>query len=407
MIVLLAPHSTSLSGGYIYNQNITAELPNDRFRYVQLPRQAAADSSARTGSADEVSSALNSTSAPPPPQQLADFGVPPDATLLLDSLYFAFPDWVEELAGIHGGSLAMLVHYLPSLDPTTVGPVVKAKCRAEIRCMSCCDRIVVTSRYMQAEIRRVMAQEGSYRGFQSGGSEPDGCKSPHNRTVTVAPPGRTKSQPASGHRATPNGRIGTSERVAASSSTERSALQLLTVANWTAAKNHAYLLPLLEEFKELNWNWKIFGQADENGSLLEDFMQLAAECDLSERIRVEPQISPQQVDQQLQKADLFLYPSRFESYGMIIAEALSAGVPVIANHTGGIPEVVGDGPAAILCKSRDEHSARKEWHRALRKLMTDETARAEMRRAAVERARSLPNWSSTANTIFKALERDS
>ena len=46
--------------------------------------------------------------------------------------------------------------------------------------------------------------------------------------------------------------------------------------------------------------------------------------------------------------DLFLLPSESESFGMAALEAMASEVPVIATHTGGLPEVVTDGDAGYL-----------------------------------------------------------
>ncbi|HUF65478.1 MAG TPA: N-acetyl-alpha-D-glucosaminyl L-malate synthase BshA [Gemmatimonadaceae bacterium] len=51
----------------------------------------------------------------------------------------------------------------------------------------------------------------------------------------------------------------------------------------------------------------------------------------------------------LADADLFLLPSRSESFGLSALEALASGVPVIATRTGGLPEVVNDGETGFLC----------------------------------------------------------
>lgn len=51
----------------------------------------------------------------------------------------------------------------------------------------------------------------------------------------------------------------------------------------------------------------------------------------------------------LADADLFLLPSRNESFGLSALEALASGVPVIATRTGGLPEVVNDGKNGFLC----------------------------------------------------------
>src|SRR6056297_662003 len=111
MVVLLAPGSTSFSGGYLYNQHLASELPAERFWYLQLPwRDSQVHAPHHT--------LKKPLKMPPTPYELASFGIPPTASLLIDSLYFTYPDWIEDLSQVHSGELAMLIHYLPSLDPT-------------------------------------------------------------------------------------------------------------------------------------------------------------------------------------------------------------------------------------------------------------------------------------------------
>ncbi|MGW8266640.1 MAG: N-acetyl-alpha-D-glucosaminyl L-malate synthase BshA [Longimicrobiales bacterium] len=56
----------------------------------------------------------------------------------------------------------------------------------------------------------------------------------------------------------------------------------------------------------------------------------------------------QSVDELLACADLFLLPSKNESFGLAALEALSCGTPVIASDTGGLPEVVTHGETGFL-----------------------------------------------------------
>jgi glycosyltransferase involved in cell wall biosynthesis len=51
--------------------------------------------------------------------------------------------------------------------------------------------------------------------------------------------------------------------------------------------------------------------------------------------------------------DVVALPSRWEGFGLVLAEAMAAGAPIVASAVGAIPEVVGDGGAALLVPPDD------------------------------------------------------
>ena len=83
----------------------------------------------------------------------------------------------------------------------------------------------------------------------------------------------------------------------------------------------------------------------------------------------------------LASADLFLLPTRSESFGLSALEALATGVPVIGANTGGLPEVVRHGETGFLCEPGDVDG----MARAAVALLGDEPAwRAMSGRAAAD-----------------------
>lgn len=60
-------------------------------------------------------------------------------------------------------------------------------------------------------------------------------------------------------------------------------------------------------------------------------------------------------------AEVFVYPSRYEGFGLPVAEALACGIPVVTTRTSSLPEVVGDdagwGARAALMVAPDDTEA--------------------------------------------------
>jgi glycosyltransferase involved in cell wall biosynthesis len=98
-------------------------------------------------------------------------------------------------------------------------------------------------------------------------------------------------------------------------------------------------------------------------------------------------------------ADLFVLPSRYEGYGVVYAEALSHGLPVIACNVGPVPDLVGE-EAALLVEPGDV----KSLSGALDLLLTDAALRGRMSAAARRRAQDLPSWEDTATGFLRVLE---
>jgi glycosyltransferase involved in cell wall biosynthesis len=72
-----------------------------------------------------------------------------------------------------------------------------------------------------------------------------------------------------------------------------------------------------------------------------------------------------------------------EAFGMVFAEAMASGCPVVATRVGGIPDVVEDGESGLLVPQRDSAALAE----ATLAVLQDGTLRARMGAAGVARAR--------------------
>lgn len=88
-------------------------------------------------------------------------------------------------------------------------------------------------------------------------------------------------------------------------------------------------------------------------------------------------------------ADLFVYPSLYEGFGLPVLEAMACGAPVVTSNVSSLPEVAGD--AALLVDPSDVDSIAEEMRRGL----TDAALALDLRRRGQLRAADF-TWDRTA-----------
>lgn len=172
---------------------------------------------------------------------------------------------------------------------------------------------------------------------------------------------------------------------------------ILAAGQIAARKGHDVLLAALARIRNLPWRAEIAGPVAEP----ETAAALHAQRDLlglSDRVAFRGALDAAAMDAAYARASLFALASRYEGYGMVFAEALLRGLPVVACRTSAVPEVVPDG-AGILVGLDDAVGLAA----ALERLLTDPALRAAMavRAAAVPR----PGWNGTAAVIAGVLDR--
>jgi glycosyltransferase involved in cell wall biosynthesis len=122
--------------------------------------------------------------------------------------------------------------------------------------------------------------------------------------------------------------------------------------------------------------------------------------DLAGRVVRHGRCDDAEIGRLYRSADLFVLPSRWETYGTAYAEAMDAGLPVIGWRSGNLPHLVDDGKQGIVITPGDIRALTG----ALRRLAEDEAERRRMGAAAAHRALSLPTWEQSAEQFFTVLE---
>lgn len=159
----------------------------------------------------------------------------------------------------------------------------------------------------------------------------------------------------------------------------RSGRHVLTVANFVSHKGHFALLDAMKRVPG-EWTWELIGALDE--ALVREFR--ARLGGFASRVTVRGVCSRDEVFDAYERADVFALLSEHESYGMVFAEAVARGVPVVASAVGALPRIVGTG--GYVGGDAAENIARAFNERPTR-------------------VADFPRWADTAARFTAALER--
>ena len=178
---------------------------------------------------------------------------------------------------------------------------------------------------------------------------------------------------------------------------------LLCVAAVIPGKGHDVLLDALATMTDLSWNCLCVGSKDRDPAFAETIRRRVLHDGLRGRVRFPGPRTGAELGRTYVSADLLVLPSRAETYGMVVTEALAHGLPVVATDVGGVAEALGHGTGGmrpgVLVPPEDPAA----FAAALRAWLGDSEVRRTWRRAACERRASLSGWSTTTSVLAAVL----
>jgi glycosyltransferase involved in cell wall biosynthesis len=289
--------------------------------------------------------------------------VPKEAVLLVDGLaYGAMP---PEVIGEAKCPVVALVHHPLCLE-TGLTPERQAELKAsETAALALARHIVVTSPTTARTLATLfgMPAEG----------------------ITVAEPGTDPAPRARAQRTMPGGRP--SRR-----------LRLLAVGSVVPRKGYDILVQALAGLAHLDWEIVIAGDRERSPETTAALLLQIRRSRVRGRIRLAGPLDEPALAALYARSDLFVMSSLYEGYGMVLAEALVRGLPIVATTGGAAAATVPDRAALKVPPGNVDALSR-----ALRRAMTDAALREKLADAAWAAGRKLPRWEDTARLVAGAV----
>jgi alpha-1,3-rhamnosyl/mannosyltransferase len=123
--------------------------------------------------------------------------------------------------------------------------------------------------------------------------------------------------------------------------------------------------------------------------------QAVEQLNLKDRVRFIGPVEDDDLPAVYGGAELFVFPSEYEGFGLPVLEAMACGVPVVCSNRSSLPEVAGD--AALLCDPHDVESLARTIERAL----TDRALRSTLQQSGLARTAEY-SWEQTARSTLEA-----
>jgi len=324
------------TGGYVYDRRVLGLLPQFGVaaQHLELP-----------GSFPD-----------PTPRDLAEVerilaAVAPGTALIIDGL--AYGALSADLIRSVRAPIVALVHHPLCLEAGQTEPRQKQLLALETAALALAKRVIVTSE----TTARMLHSEFGVAGEK----------------IIVAEPGTDPTERARG---------------------STGSLQLLSVGSVVPRKAYDVLVHALAAVKDRQWRLTIAGATDRNPRALAALHAAVRETGLTDRIAVVGAMPQERLAELYASADAFLLPSLYEGYGMVLAEAMAHGLPIVCTTGGAAAETAPD--AAAIKVSPGDQSALTA---AIRRLLGEPATRRSLADASWAAGQRLPRWEDTARTI--------
>ena len=200
------------------------------------------------------------------------------------------------------------------------------------------DAIIVISEFMKNEVKNILK---------------------YDKNILVAPPGLDKSK----------------SKYIPKTELSRETLNLLYVGAVRPIKDIKTLLMalniLINDYKLNNIKLEIVGDIEEDKEYAKRMLEYVREKGIERNIQFHGRVNEKKLAWFYSNSDIFVFPSLWEGFGMVLIEAMYNKLPIIATNVGPIPYIVKDEEYGILFPPKDH----KKMADAIRRLINSQELR--------------------------------
>ena len=133
------------------------------------------------------------------------------------------------------------------------------------------------------------------------------------------------------------------------------------------------------------------------GNQLKNYKQMVSDQGLSDIVNFAGWLNTNEIQQLAAKCSLGVFPSRIESFGLSVVEAMAGGLPVIATYTGAIPENIENGITGTLVPRENPNDLADALIKAIKDPVSQETLACKARELVQQKF----SWDRAASKMIK------
>ena len=156
----------------------------------------------------------------------------------------------------------------------------------------------------------------------------------------------------------------------------------ITMINPQYHKGRSYMADIINNYANRDWTYRVL--LGGYGGEKEEFKQMIADSWAVKEGRVEILHYVERMEDVWESTDLFIFPSRFEGYGMAAVEPMVHGVPVMVQNYPAVIEAVGEGAIVMPYECNSA-----EWVETIEEMLFDDEDYGEIQQKGYEQVRYL------------------
>jgi glycosyltransferase involved in cell wall biosynthesis len=173
--------------------------------------------------------------------------------------------------------------------------------------------------------------------------------------------------------------------------------QFLCVASLSPRKGHEVLFRALARLRDRAWLLTCVGDLEREPDVVATLRATLRAAAVADRVRLVGEADAHAIAEHYDRCDVFVLPTFYEGYGMVVAEALARGLPVLSTPTGAIAELVGADAGRLIAPGDVDG-----WAAALADVC-DPAVRARLAEGARRVRNRLPTWEDALDRMVAVL----